>query len=116
MSAIFLYITCPDREEAQKIAASLVEQRLVACANIMAMHEAVYQWKGKVETANEVSIIMKTRADLFEQAKDAILKLHSYDTPCIVALPIQAGHEPFLQWIQVETSWDDAQDDFFKVS
>ncbi len=104
MTSFFIYITCPDREEAHKIAASLVEQRLVACANIMAAHEAVYQWKGKVETATEVAVIMKTRLELFEKTKEAILKLHSYETPCIVALPIEAGHEPFLQWIQAETT------------
>ncbi len=103
MSLLFIYITCPDREEAQKIAASLVEQRLVACANICAPHEAVYQWKGKVETATEVAVIMKTRTDLFEKAREAILKLHSYETPCIVALPIEKGHEPFLQWVKMET-------------
>ncbi len=100
---IFIYITCASSEEARKIASSLVDRRLVACANIMAPHEAVYQWKGRVETGAEVAVIMKTRAELFEQVKEAILKLHSYETPCIVALPIEAGHAPFLQWIEEET-------------
>ncbi len=100
---IFIYITCASSEEARKIASSLVDRRLVACANIMAPHEAVYQWKGRVETGAEVAVIMKTRAALFEQVKEAILKLHSYETPCIVALPIEAGHAPFLRWIEEET-------------
>jgi periplasmic divalent cation tolerance protein len=103
MAPIFLYVTCPDREEAGKIASALVEQRLVACANIMAPHEAVYQWKGKVESATEIAIVMKTRSDLFEDVKEAILKLHSYETPCIVALPIEKGHAPFLRWVEEET-------------
>ena len=103
MSALFLYITCPDREEAQKIATALVERRLVACANICAPHEAIYQWKGKVESAQETAVILKTRGDLFNDVKEAVLKLHSYETPCIVALPIEKGHPAFLQWIQAET-------------
>jgi len=103
MSQLFIYITCANKDEATKIAHSLVEQRLVACANIMAGHEAVYQWQGKVETGQEVAVVMKTRSDLFEKVKNAILKLHSYETPCIVALPIETGHAPFLQWIQDET-------------
>ncbi len=103
MKPLFLYITCPSRDEARKIAEALVEQRLVACANIMAAHESIYQWQGKIERADEVAVIFKTRADLFDHIKSAILKLHSYETPCIVALPIEKGHEPFLQWIQAET-------------
>lgn len=102
--ALFLYITCPDYDEAREISESLVEQRLVACANIMAPHDAIYQWQGKVESAKEVSIIMKTRDDLFEKAKEAILKIHSYETPCIVALPIEKAHEPLLKWIEAETA------------
>lgn len=103
MAPLFVYMTCPDRAEAQKIASTLVEQRLVACANIMAAHEAVYQWKGKVESATEVAVVMKTRSDLFEDVKEAILKIHSYETPCIVALPIEKGHAPFLKWVEEET-------------
>ncbi len=103
MKNIFIYITCTSHEEASKIASSLVEERLVACANIMAGHEAIYQWQGRVETGQEVAVVMKTRAELFERVKEAILKLHSYETPCIVALPIEAGHAPFLRWIEAET-------------
>jgi periplasmic divalent cation tolerance protein len=104
MPSLFLYMTCPDRDEAHKIASALVEKRLVACANIMAPHDAVYQWKGKVETATEVAVIMKTQSHLFEMVKDAVLELHSYETPCLVALSIEKGHEPFLHWIEAETT------------
>jgi periplasmic divalent cation tolerance protein len=103
MSSIFIYMTCASNDEARKIASALVEKRLVACANIFPPHHSIYQWKGKVESGEEVAVIMKTRAEMFENVKKAVLALHSYETPCLVALPIQAGHAPFLQWIEDET-------------
>ena len=104
MSYFTVYTTFPNLAEAQKIAQHLLEQRLVACANIMAPHQSLYWWQGKIETAQEVAVIFKTRADLFENVAAAIKSLHSYDVPCIVALPIAAGHEPFLEWIEAETT------------
>jgi periplasmic divalent cation tolerance protein len=104
MSALFVYITCSSAEEAQNIAKTVVEQRLAACANIMAAHEAVYWWEGDVKTGQEVAVIFKTRAGLFKKLEAAIKALHSYEVPCIVALPIKKGHAPFLKWIEDEAS------------
>ena len=104
MTAYFVYITCKDAVEAQKIASSVVSERLAACANVMPQHQSFYWWDGSVQTGQEVAVILKTREDLFRQLKARILELHSYDTPCIVALPIEAGHAPFLKWINDETA------------
>jgi periplasmic divalent cation tolerance protein len=103
MNKIIIYVTCASQTEAEKIAGDLVEKRLVACANIMSAHTAVYEWNGELEKLSEVSMILKTRGELFEKVRERICKLHSYECPCIVALPILAGHEPFLQWISKET-------------
>ncbi len=104
MKLLFIYATFPSQEEARKIAGALVEQRLAACANIMAPHRAVYRWEGKVENAEETAVVFKTRADLFDRAREKILEMHSYDTPCIVAWPVERGHEAFLRWIEAETA------------
>jgi len=104
MGNIIIYMTCPDKEEAAVIAGALLEDRLISCANIMASHSALYRWEGKLENNTEVAVILKTQESLFEQVRQKICMLHSYDCPCIVALPITQGHEPFLQWINAETS------------
>ncbi len=102
MTSILIYMTAP-AAEAEKIASRLLDKGLIACANIMAPHTAVYKWQGKVEKGAETAVIMKTREELFEAAREEICSLHSYECPCIVALPITAGHEPFLQWISGQT-------------
>lgn len=101
---IVVYTTFPDEADAKGVSATLLEARLVACANIMAPHRAFYRWERKVEDAPEVSVIFKTRAELFEAVKDKILELHPYECPCVVAWPVEKGHGPFLQWVVEETA------------
>ncbi len=103
MSKILIYVMCGDNDEAERIARHLVEKELVACANIMAPHRALYKWEGKFETGAETTMILKTQGSLFEQVRAEICALHSYDCPCIVAVPVIAGHEPFLRWIEEQT-------------
>ena len=103
MNAIFIYLTVPTSKEAKKIVASLLAKKLIACANILPHMESFYRWKGKIEHANEVVVILKTRKTLFEKVKKDILENHSYENPCIVALAIEKGHQPFLQWIRQQT-------------
>jgi periplasmic divalent cation tolerance protein len=87
------------QEEARKIAQALVERRLAACVNIIASMESVYRWKGKVETAEEWLLIIKTTACAFPQLREAISELHSYDLPECVLLPIEDGSPAYLDWI-----------------
>lgn len=101
---IVIYVTCADAAEAEKISGTLLDARLIACANVLAPHTAHYNWKGKRERGSEVAVIMKTRAELFDKACDAILELHSYECPCIASWPLTAGHAPFLEWIAAETA------------
>ena len=102
--AVSVYITVPSRDMAERIARHLVEEKLAACVNIISGARSIYRWKGRVETANEVIMIAKTRVDLFGQLEKRIKELHSYEVPCIVAWPIEAGHQPYLDWIEKETT------------
>ena len=76
----------------------------MACANIMPSIKSLFWWEGKIDESQEVVMIAKTRAALFEQVRDVVCDLHSYECPCIVALPIADGHEPFIAWLAQETS------------
>lgn len=93
----------PDRDAALALARALVERRLAACANVLAACTSVYRWKGAVESASEVPVLIKTRMALYPQVEQAIRDLHPYELPEIVALPLQAGLQDYLDWIGAET-------------
>ncbi|MBI1272520.1 MAG: divalent cation tolerance protein CutA [Alphaproteobacteria bacterium] len=101
---LFTYITCKDAAEAEKIAAALVGEKLAACVNILPPITSIYEWQGKVEKGAEVAMVAKTRAGLFEKVAARVRALHSYETPCIVALPVAAGDAAFLDWVRRATS------------
>lgn len=103
MSHIFIYITCKDQQEAKAISSKLIEDKLIACANIFAPHTSIYKWGGKVEQNDEAAMILKTKASLFDEIQSAVKALHSYDCPCVIALPIEKGSEAFLEWIDKNT-------------
>jgi periplasmic divalent cation tolerance protein len=91
--------TAGSEEDAQKIARHLVEHRLAACVNIVSRVESVYRWQGKVESAQEWLLIVKTTAERFPSVREAILQLHSYDLPECIAISIEDGSPPYLKWL-----------------
>ena len=99
---IVVMVTAPEKE-APGLARALVEERLVACVNLLAGLRSVYWWKAKIEDGPEVLCIMKTRSALFEALRNRVRELHSYEVPEIIALPILAGNEPYLDWIAGST-------------
>lgn len=99
----WLYMTAANRQEAQIIARTLVEERLVACANILGDIESFYRWEGAVQNDAEVALILKTRSVKVNAVTQRIKALHSYDCPCVVALDIQGGNPAFIDWIVQET-------------
>ena len=98
-----LYVTAETAAEAKAIGRALVEARLAACANVLDGMTPIFRWNGEVQEGSEAVLIAKTRSDLVPAATRLIVKAHSYDLPCVVALPIEAGHQPFLDWIGSET-------------
>jgi len=102
-SYIQISTTTETKEEAQKIAQYLVEQKLAACVQITGPIESTYRWRGNIETADEWLCLIKTREALFNKAQAAIKKLHSYETPEIIAVPIVKGRKEYLNWLDDET-------------
>ena len=101
--AFLVYATAESREQALALGRQVVEERLAACANVLAPMDSVYWWQGMVETATEAVLILKTRAELADALVARLRALHSYDTPAIVVLPILSGNPDYLDWIGAET-------------
>ena len=89
-------------EDAQKIAKALLERRLAGCVQIVGPIVSSYWWKGNIETAEEWLCLIKSRQDLFEELEKAIVELHPYETPEIIATPIVAGSADYLAWLNDE--------------
>ena len=103
MSAIIVLTTTGSKDEARKIARSLVESRLAACVNIVPKIESVYRWEDNVETSEEWLLLIKTTSRNFEDVKEAIGKLHSYDLPECVCISISEGEAGYLNWLKEST-------------
>lgn len=100
---VSVYMTASSAEEADRIASALVEERLAACVNILGEVRSVYRWNGATRRDSEVALIAKTRAALFDALAARVRALHSYEVPCIVSWPIEAGNPAYLAWIEAET-------------
>lgn len=98
-----IYMTAGSAGEARRIGKALVEARLAACVNVIEGMISMYWWEGTVREDAEVVMIAKTRAALVEPLSAKVRDLHSYDCPCVVAVPITGGNPAFLDWIAKET-------------
>ena len=93
-------VTCGSIIEARRIASKVVRKRLAACANIvLGPVQSIYRWKGKVHTAREVLMVIKTSKKRLVELEKEVLRLHSYDVPEFIALPITAGSRAYLAWV-----------------
>ena len=99
---IVVLVTCPTAAVARRIAREVVLQRLCACVNLLPRVESVFVWKGKLERCRELLLLIKTTAGRFEALQRAVINLHPYEVPEVIALPLCAGHPPYLAWIQRE--------------
>jgi periplasmic divalent cation tolerance protein len=102
MSAKLVYVTAPSRKEAEKIAETVVTERLAACANILDGVTSLFHWEGKLCRENEAVLILKTTEEKTDALTARIKELHSYECPCIVVLPIEGGNPAFLEWLHSE--------------
>ena len=96
---VVVLVTVSNREEAEKIAQCLLDERLIACANIIGPASSFFTWKGKIEKAEEHLLLMKSRLDFFEKLSEKVKALHSYEVPEIIALPIIKGFDAYLEWL-----------------
>ena len=101
--AVFVYTTYPSIVEAETAGKALVERRLAACVNILPGMISHYAWEGAVERAEEVVMIIKTRASLAEQVRAAVKEMHSYATPAILVIPLESVDSSYLEWLLAAT-------------
>ena len=104
MNEVLLVITnTPDRATAERIAEALVTERVAACVNILAECTSVYRWEGKLERAGEVPLLIKTSRAAFPRLEAELRKLHPYELPEIIAVPVTVGLPEYLDWVVSET-------------
>jgi periplasmic divalent cation tolerance protein len=103
-AAILVLTSVPDRAVALALARALLDARLAACVSIGGPVESIYHWRGTIETAPEIPVAIKTRTALYSNVEDGIRKIHPYDTPEIIAIPVVAGEPRYLDWLADETA------------
>ncbi len=96
-------VTAPDAEVGEQLARALVEERLAACVNVIPGIRSFYRWEGKVQSDDEVLLVIKTRDDRCEALADRVRSLHPYDLPEVLALPAVGGSVPYLEWVEQES-------------
>jgi len=99
---VVVFVTCGSVEEAERIAHGLVEERLAACVNISSSIRSVYRWKGKLCDELEVLLVIKTSRELFDRVRRTVEKLHSYQVPEVICLPVIDGAPNYLNWLTNE--------------
>lgn len=101
MNFILIYITHPNMKEAKRVRESLLQERLIACANYFPI-ESAYWWKGEIANAKEIVSIIKTRKSNWVKVKKAVEAIHPYETPCIMKLEVESN-KAYADWIYAET-------------
>ncbi|MEM3673010.1 MAG: divalent-cation tolerance protein CutA [Candidatus Bathyarchaeia archaeon] len=96
---IVVLVTTSSKEEAEKIANSLLNERLIACANIIGPVHSLFWWTGKIDRAEEYVLLMKSRENLFDELSKRVKTLHSYEVPEIIALPVVKGYKAYMEWL-----------------
>jgi len=101
---VVIYITTGTDEEAQKVAEELLRQRKAACVSILPGVSSIFWWQDKLDSAQEILLIVKTKASLVDEIVRLVTEIHSYDVPEIIALPIMGGNRDYLEWIGKEVT------------
>jgi len=99
MDVVLIYVTAKDSNEAKSIGQTLVEEKLVACANIIDNMTSFYRWDDKVQEDKEAILILKSSNHNVERITNRIKDLHSYECPCVLTIPISGGNQNYLEWI-----------------
>ncbi len=94
-----MFSTFPDPDKAAEVARTLVSEQLAACVNLVAPVRSIYRWQGDVSDETETLAVIKTTTERFEAMRTRLVELHPYEVAEVIALPIEAGHAPYLAWI-----------------
>jgi periplasmic divalent cation tolerance protein len=97
---VIVLVTTADKQEAERIIRRLLDEKLIACANIISPVSSHFHWSGRIEKADECLVLMKSREDLFEELAETVKSLHSYEVPEILALPIINGSKIYIDWLE----------------
>lgn len=97
-------VTAPDAETAERLGRTVVEERLAACANLLPGVVSLFRWEGQMQREAEVLVILKTTRERLDALRARIVELHPYDVPEILALGVESGHDPYLEWVRAEAS------------
>lgn len=100
---VIVLITTANEEEAHRISEALLKERLAACVNTIPRVESRYWWRGRLESANECLLLVKTGTSLLPAIIERVKQLHSYEVPEIIALPVASGNPDYLKWLKEET-------------
>lgn len=101
---ILVFCTVPDNDTAERLAKTLVEEKLAACVNCAGASRSVYRWEGKVEGAVEITLTIKTVSGRYDAVETKIRSMHPYELPEILAVPVLCGLDPYLEWLNSETA------------
>lgn len=96
---VVVMVTCPTPAVGRRIGAQLIKRHLAACVNIVPGVESIFWWQGKADRCREALLLIKTTTRHFQSLKQAVISLHPYEVPEVIALPLTAGHRPYLQWV-----------------
>lgn len=99
---LIVLVTCPP-DRAQGMATRLVEERVAACVNVVPSLQSIYRWKDEVQSEGEALLIVKTARDRFEALRQAVLRHHPYELPEVIAVTVDQGHAPYLDWVVEST-------------
>lgn len=103
MEPLLIFTNLPDVASAEKLARVLLERRAAACVNVLAACRSVYRWRGTVETADEIPLLIKTTAENYPLVEEIVRAQHPYDVPELISIPITHGLPAYLDWLATET-------------
>ncbi len=107
MDAILIITNFPDKQGALALSEALIDQQLAACVNVLSPCTSSYRWQGKIESVEEIPVMIKTGRQHYEQVEQLIKMMHPYELPEVIVVPITGGLPAYLQWIAAETAHSD---------
>jgi periplasmic divalent cation tolerance protein len=103
MAVLVVFSTFPSPDKAAEVARTLVSEQLAACVNLVGPVRSIYRWQGELSDDSETLAVIKTTRERFDAMRTRLVELHPYDVAEVIALPVEAGHAPYLAWVETET-------------